>query len=345
MKYAELFSYCDAFIIQNEANLFYFSGYENADAIIAASPGGAFYITDNRYTEEAKASIKNMEIVQSSPDSFFKSAKDLLGGAKKVGYEKSNISYLQYLNLQSLNCELIDISAKIGSLRMIKSEEEAERVRRAQSITDEVFEKVLEYIRPGIGERKLAGKLESLLFECGADSLAFPSIVAAGKNTSKPHAHRTDYILRKGDLVTLDFGAKLNGYCSDMTRTVSLGDPGERAKAVYKTVLHAQTQAIADIKAGMSGKEADAIARDIFAAQGYKDYFTHSLGHGLGIEVHEDPRLSYLNENPLKQNMIFSVEPGLYFENEFGIRIEDLVILGKDGIINLTKSAKNLIIL
>lgn len=345
MKYARLLQDCDACLILNPANLFYFSDYDNADAIIIASPEGAFYITDSRYKEEAQEIIRDMEVVSCAAGSLFDTAKKYLPSAKRVGYEKASISYANYLNLEKLQCKLVDISRDISALRMIKSPREIEKIKQAQSITDKVFELILEHITIGISERDLASKLESLLFDCGADSLAFSSIVAAGRNTSKPHAHRTDYVLKKGDLVTLDFGAKLNGYCSDMTRTVALGNPSEKIKTMYGLVLEAQTRALANITPNISGAAADAYAREVFEQQDCDKFFTHSLGHGLGIEVHEEPRLSQKSKDILLENMVFSIEPGLYFENEFGIRIEDLAVLGENGIINLTKSTKELIIL
>jgi len=345
MKFSKLLKCCNAFIITSPANLFYLSGYKNADAVIVASNKGAYYITDARYTEESGQAIKHMEIVPAIPSDIFEVAGKLLEGASDIGYEKASVLYADYLKIANLTHNLIDISDKISALRMIKSDKEIEKIQNAQDITDKVFEKILEYIAPNITERQLASKLESLLFEYGADSLAFTSIVASGTNTSKPHAQRTDKPLAKGDLITLDFGARLGGYCSDMTRTVALGHLNEREKEIYSLVLSAQSNALENIQAGISGKEADALARNVFKSKGYEQYFTHSLGHGLGIQVHEPPALSLKSSDILQENMVFSIEPGLYFENKFGIRIEDLVVLGKNGVINLTKSAKDLIIL
>ncbi len=345
MKFSKLLESCNAFIITEPANLFYLSGYENADAIIVASHKGAYYITDSRYLEEARQAVTHMEIVSAQPYFIFETAGKLLEGVTDIGYEKATILYADYLKLASFSHQLIDISEIFATLRMVKSDKEIEKIQNAQDITDKVFEKILEYIAPNITERQLAAKLESLLFEYGASSLAFSSIVASGYNTSKPHAQRTDKLISKGDLITLDFGARLDGYCSDMTRTVALGYLNDKAKETYSLVLAAQNNALENIKIGISGKDADALARDVFKAKGCEQFFTHSLGHGLGIQVHEQPSLSVSSNDILQEDMVFSIEPGLYFENEFGIRIEDLAVLTEKGIINLTKSAKNLIII
>ena len=230
-------------------------------------------------------------------------------------------------------------------IRAIKDSTELEFIKKAQEITDKTFEDLLPSIREGMSEIELATILESLLHKNGANGLAFESIVAFDKNTAIPHAVRSMNTLKNGSLITLDFGAKYQGYCSDMTRTIAFGDVTDEEKKAYEYVSIAQEMALSIMHAGMTGKECDSMARLFFAEKGLDKYFIHTLGHSIGLEVHEFPRLSQKDTTVLEENMVVTVEPGLYFDGYFGIRIEDLVILNKTDIINLTKSPKKLIII
>ena len=230
-------------------------------------------------------------------------------------------------------------------LRSIKDSYELECIRAAQKITDETFAYVLEHIRPGMTERALAALIEYQMRLRGADGPAFDTIAVSGKNTSLPHGVPSDKPIESGDFVTMDFGAKARGYCSDMTRTVAVGRPTEKMRQIYGIVLEANRRALAGVQTGMTGAACDALARGYIAQQGYGDRFGHGLGHSLGLEIHEEPRFSPACETVILPGTVVTVEPGIYLENEFGVRIEDMVWMTPDGPVNLTASPKELIVL
>lgn len=331
----------DMCIITSPSNLFYFTGYQNADAILVFCGGKNYYFTDSRYFEEVEFMRPGTEILNIADFNSFVSDKNV----KSASIEAS-INVKEYLRYKNVGIEeFFFVDETIAALRMIKDSKEIELMQKAQDITDAAFLAVLNDFREGMTERELASCLESHLFGCGGDGLAFDSIVAFGKNTSKPHAHRGETKLEKGMPVTMDFGAKYNGYCSDMTRTVFFGKPSEKILDTYKKVAEAQMLAIDGVRAGMTGKECDYLARGYFAQYGLDKFFLHSLGHSLGIDIHENPTFSPRCEAIIQNGMTLSVEPGLYFADEFGIRIEDVIYFGEKGINNLTKSPKNIIII
>ena len=301
-------------VVLDEANLFYFTRYSNADAAILIAGDKRYYICDKRVSEEAEELLENYEITDVGALSYVEKAVELAkaSGVAELGYEDE-----QY---------------------------ELECVRNAQAVTDAVFEEILSYIAPGKSERELKAFIDARMAEKGA-SPAFDTIVAFGANTSKPHAHAGDTRLGERDVVTVDFGAKKEGYCSDMTRSFAYGGACEEYVNLYESVLEAQNAALAKLKAGMSGAECHAVAKEILDACGYGEYFTHSLGHSLGVEIHETPALSPRNPLPIPLGALTSVEPGAYIPGKFGVRIEDMVVFEKDRVYNLTKSPKNLIIL
>jgi len=245
--------------------------------------------------------------------------------------------------LRGKGLELVPLKGPVEGLRRRKDEDEIAKIREAVALTDRAFEHILSFIRPGLSEREIAWELEKFLRENGSDGLAFPSIVAAGPNSALPHATPTDYRLKEGELVLFDLGGRYEGYCADMTRVIVLGEPTARQCEVYEIVLRAQEAALAGIKPGMGGVEADALAREVIKEAGYSDYFGHGLGHGVGLAVHEGPRLSYLAEDDvLEPGMVVTVEPGIYLPGEFGIRIEDLCVVRDHGLEVLTRSPKGL---
>ena len=227
---------------------------------------------------------------------------------------------------------------------MQKDEDELSRIRAAQSITDAAFSHILGYLRPGVTETDIALELEFFMRKNGAESTAFPTICVSGKKSSLPHGVPENVPVSKGFL-TMDFGAKYRGYCADMTRTVCIGEPTEKMRHVYRTVLDAQSDAFNAIFAGVSGCAVDKAARDRIEGAGYKGCFGHSTGHSLGIDIHEAPNFSANNTSPVPENAVLSVEPGVYLEGEFGVRIEDIVKISPEGFENFTKSPKDLIIL
>ncbi|MBO4538991.1 MAG: aminopeptidase P family protein [Clostridia bacterium] len=329
----------DAFYISDPSDLFYLTHYKNNDAKILYFGDDRYYFTDARYFEEVESLpyiIKNIAFFYN----FFEE-----NNIKTLETDVS-ITLDEYEKLKEKGVEkIIEPTAQIASLRAVKTETEIGFIQKAQRITDKTFSDVLSYVKEDMTEKELDRILKSLLYQNGADDLAFDPIVAFGSNTSKPHAHPGDTRLKKGDLITLDFGAKYNNYCSDMTRTVAFGEPDEEIKTIYETVLLAQQEAIASLHAGITGAEAQKIVTDIFEERGVGEYFTHSLGHSLGIDIHENPCLSVRNNEPIPENAVTSVEPGLYFPKKFGVRIEDIVVFTKTGVRNLTNSEKKLIII
>lgn len=333
---------CDALVVLSTSNTYYLSGYQSSNCQIVITKNKSYFITDLRYFNEASNLLKNdFEVLVGNYDTI----KSLLVDCKRIGWD-GEISYFDYVKLQStLNDKnLVEISEKIQSLREIKQEYEIENILKAQKITEVAFDEALKFLKEGVSEIEVAAFIEYIFLKNGA-GLAFDSIVAFGINGSTPHAHRTNKKLEVGEFVTMDIGAKYNGYCSDMTRTVALGRVSDKQIEVYNTVLEAQKKAINNIRPGMSGKEADKIARDYITEKGYGEYFTHSLGHAVGIDIHESFTFSPRNERKLAQNMIVTVEPGIYIDNLMGVRIEDMVICEENKVRTLTKSNKNLIIL
>lgn len=348
MHYETILNECEAALVSSESNLYYITRFHNADASAVFTKNERFYFTDKRYLEDAHANLKGWEVVDvDSLSAVSKAAAYLMQkNVKTLGIEEENLSAKQYLYLKNAlkSTEFFGINDKLSELRAVKTPEEFEVMRQAQSITDTAFRKVLNRIREGITEKELAAQLEFILKNEGADALAFPSIVAFGENTSKPHAVPSDRALKKRDFITLDFGAKFGGYCSDMTRTVAFHAMTQEMSDCYYLVLEAQLKAISAAKSGMKAKDLDAVARNFFKDNYVEERFLHSLGHSLGIDIHESVRISKNSENILSENMVYSVEPGLYFEGKFGVRIEDVVIQRKSDVENLTLSEKQLII-
>lgn len=228
---------------------------------------------------------------------------------------------------------------------VIKNEKEIEIISRAAALGDRCFSHILGFIKPGMSEKEVAAEIDRFLFENGAEGLAFPTICVSGERSCLPHGEPSDKFIQKGEFLTLDFGAVIDGYCGDMTRTVAIGSVTPEMRRVYDTVLEAQLAAIDFIKAGVRCFDADKIARDIITDAGYGEYFPHGLGHGVGKQVHEAPTLNSKSEEILAENMVITIEPGIYIPDRFGVRIEDLAIVTEFGIINKVKSAKELIIL
>lgn len=332
----------DCVVVLSPDNTYYYTGYRSSNAQIVATKNEQYYVTDARYLLEAKEKLSDkFQVVCGN----FSEITRLVGESKVVGWD-SNIDYHTYKTLFELlkDKRMVDIGKLIDEDRNIKSAYEIEQIVKAQAVTDKCFEEILKYIRLGVSEIDIASRLEYMILSTGCE-LAFDSIVAFGSNSAVPHAHRSDKKLKQGEFVLMDFGAKYNGYCSDMTRTVVLGSPSDKQVAVYESVLGAQQVALDGIKAGMRGNECDALARGYLDSVGLGDKFTHSLGHGLGIEIHEGQSFSPKSDRIIQENSVMSVEPGVYIDGQFGVRIEDIVVVGKDKVATLTKSNKKLIIL
>lgn len=345
----------EAQVIQVSNNVSYLTAFDGiADEenphILLITVDEVVLFTDTRYVEVATKQAERERIVkvvctgkwvEEELKSYLK-AKTL----KSLALE-DQISHAQFTKLSNMITELgIEVQASSGlveALRIVKDDEEIERIARAQEITDLAFEKLLSEIKVGMTEAELSAKLTYLLLSSGATGLAFPNIVASGPNGSLPHANPGERKLEAGDFITLDFGAEYKGYKSDMTRTVALSPISEGQREVYETVLAAQEASLEKLQAGITGIEADEPARSLIAERGYAEYFGHGLGHGVGLDIHETPNASPRSEAVLPLNATLTVEPGIYLPNKYGVRIEDLVVLGEKGIRNLTKSPKQLI--
>lgn len=336
----------DAYLVLSEVNRFYFMGYESTAGYLLLSKFGCYFLTDPRYSEEAEASVKGVTVVSvEGGKTFAEATKEVITrlGITELGYEDKTVLYSEYRMLEGLDVPLKPASDLINAQRMIKTEEEIGFIARACKIGDTALKELMRRIKPGITERELAVELEYLMNVNGGEGASFATISAFGTNTSRPHAHPSDKKLVKGDVVTLDFGCKYRGYCSDMTRTFAVGSISKEMKNIYNIVLEAQKYAMSAIKPGMTGREADSFAREYIISRGYD--IPHSVGHGAGVEIHEEPYVSMRSETILQKNMVISCEPGIYVAGLGGVRIEDLTVIREDGLQALTLSPKELIIL
>lgn len=334
----------DAAIIFKPENRRYISGFTGTSGYALITIDKAFFLTDFRYIDQAKEQCKEYDIVKHTNErSIFSIINEL--NLNNLGFEEDFITYHQYMEFsKELDpIELIPLDGVISSLRKIKDEEEIKYIRQAAHIADEAFLHICNYMRPGIAEKHVALELETFMKKEGASGTSFDTIVASGIRSSLPHGVASDKLLEKGDFVTLDFGCIYNGYCSDMTRTIVLGKANERQKEIYHIVLKAQQKALVAIKPGITGIEADKVARDFITSCGYGEYFGHGLGHGVGLEIHENPRLAPIGDEVLKEGMIVTDEPGIYIPDFGGVRIEDLLMITESGNKVLSKSPKNLI--
>ncbi|MEA5011637.1 MAG: Xaa-Pro peptidase family protein [Angelakisella sp.] len=340
----------DAVLITSSINRFYFTGMHSSAGTILVTKDAGYFIVDFRYIELAKNSIKNCEVILQ--DDLNAQLRDLLKkhDAKKVAVETAAISVYEYnvfvRNLEGFQLLSDDrISKIIEELRCHKDEAELACIKAAQRITDDGFQHILNFIKPGVTERRIALELENSMKLRGADDLSFDIICVSGIKSSMPHGVPGDKRIAAGDFVTLDFGVMVGGYCSDMTRTVAVGHATEEMQKVYDTVLCAQLAALNAIKVGVSCFDIDKAARDIIYGAGYEGCFGHGTGHSLGLEIHEDPRFSTLSKAVCQPGMVMTVEPGIYLEGQFGCRVEDMVFIGQTSTENLTHSPKDLIIL
>ena len=327
----------------------YGAQFDTAEGVAIVTAKGCRYFTDSRYIESAQKGIRGFEVIEMNRVNPY---NQLLNqaieefGVTKLGYEENYLTVSEFMDYEkNLKAQLVPMHKEISGFRAVKEEYELERIRKAQRITDAAFTEVLTRIEAGMTEKELAAELIYCLLKNGGEGLSFEPIVVSGPNTSLPHGVPGDRRLREGDFITMDFGAVYQGYCSDMTRTVALGYASDEMRRVYDTVLKAQLAGIAATKAGVTGKEIDAAARDVIAEAGYGAYFGHGYGHCIGMECHEMPACSPGGQRSMEVNMVSSAEPGIYLPGKFGVRIEDLVVIQADGCENLTQSPKNLIII
>ena len=339
----------DGILLTSAANRFYATGFHSDEegGIALVTTKGSFYFTDSRYIEAAEKSIENAAIGMVHAGkrymAWINEALELTG-AKEIGIEEDHMTVADYRAYEEkLNCQLKPAAEMMSLLRRCKDEQEIACMTKAQRIAEEAFRQLLPEIKPGVTERQLAARLQYLAISAGAEKMSFDTIVASGPNGSMPHAVPSDRAVQDGEFITFDFGCVYEGYCSDMTRTVAVGQVSEEMEKVYNIVKQAQQAGLDAACAGKTGREVDAAARDIIEAAGYGAYFGHSLGHSLGLQVHETPGATPANENPLPLRAVISVEPGIYLPGRFGVRIEDVVVLEENGCRNLMELSKELL--
>lgn len=337
----------DGLFITNDYNRRYMTGFTGSTGVAIVTKDDAVFITDFRYTEQAKNQVQNFRIVQHDSVIYKEVAAQVEKmGIKTLGFEKDTMTYGMFETYKSLiNAELIPLSGLIEKIRLIKTEQEINIIKVACEIADNAFSHILEFIKPGVTELEVSNELEFFMRKQGATASSFDTIVASGVRSALPHGVATEKVIEKGDFVTLDFGAIYNGYVSDITRTISVGQPSEKLKEMYQTVLESQLLALEKVGPGMTGIQADAVARDYLTSKGYGEAFGHSTGHGIGLEVHEGPGLSSRSETVLEPNMVVTIEPGIYLPGIGGVRIEDDILITETGNEKLTHSTKDLIIL
>lgn len=346
--FEELPESVDCVLITSDVNRRYFTGMKSSAGTILAFRDKAYLIIDFRYIEKARSVVRSAEVIEQKR--LYSQISDLIAkhSAKNMAIESKTMTVSQLSTWKKAlpDTEILDtdvLSNAIESLRKVKSGDETECIRKAQEIAEAAFEHILGFIKPGVTEREIALELDHEMFRRGAEALSFETIALTGENTSMPHGVPSEREVREGEFVLMDFGAVYNGYHSDMTRTVCVGQPTEEMENVYNTVLKAQMAALEAAKAGITGGDLDGIARKIISDAGYGDNFGHSLGHGVGMEIHEQPNASPSNSEILPVGAVITIEPGIYIEGKFGVRIEDFVILDENGCDNLTKCAKNIV--
>lgn len=340
----------EAAIIKTQSNRFYLLDYDSDSAgTLVMLPGKMFFIIDSRYEEKARNVVKNAEVVLET-DALSQAGEILRQhGVKKLLVE-NQISVESCENMVSAFKGMeVDsspvLSRALKACRAIKDEEEISRMKKAQDIADACFTHILPFIKEDVREIDIMLEIEHYMRSNGAEKVSFDTISLTGPSTSLPHGVPGENRVKPGDFITMDFGALYKGYCSDMTRTVAFGEPGEEKRKVYETVLKAHLAGIEAARAGARCNDVDKIARDIINDAGYKGLFGHGLGHSVGIDVHEDPRLSPKCGDILKQGMIMTVEPGCYIPGRFGCRIEDMVLITSGGCKPFPSSEKQLIVL
>ncbi len=338
-----------AVLITSDVNRLYFSGFKSSAGAVLISMKSATLFVDFRYFEAAQKNVEDINVV--CYKSIYDSINDVLvnENIRFVYLEDESVTVAQEKKLSKcLKCEVLtdfNLSDKIHNLRMIKSKTEIDKVKIAQAITEKSYTELLNFIKPGVSERKLALELEYLMKCNGAESVAFDIIAISGENTSLPHGVPTERQLKNGDFITFDIGSVYEGYHSDMTRTIALGFATEEMEEVYDVVLCAHHKAAKLIKAGSTCSDVDNAARDYITSKGYGEYFGHTTGHGVGLEIHETPTVYYTNKTILQTNTIITNEPGIYLPNKFGVRIEDMYLVTDTGCEDLAKIDKELIIL
>ncbi|SJZ83565.1 Xaa-Pro aminopeptidase [Pilibacter termitis] len=338
----------ESLMITNLYNLRYITGFTGTSGAAVIGLDEKYLITDSRYIEQAKIQSGHFTIIQQTGDIFNEIARVVEElGVENIAFEET-LSYAEYIRLEeaiSLPTDVFSVPDFIGEIRQIKEVAEIETVKRACEISDKAFEYILGKIKPDVTEIELANELDFYMRSLGATSVSFDTIVASGVRSALPHGVASEKKLAMNELITFDFGCYYNGYVSDMTRTVALGNVDDELVKIYNIVLEANKRVIDGTKAGVSVADYDKLARDYITEKGYGKYFGHGLGHGIGLEIHEGPIIFQKIDDVLKENQLITDEPGIYLAGRGGVRIEDDLLVTKDGCEILTKSPKELIVL
>lgn len=337
----------DALLVTNMYNIRYLANFTGTTGLVLITKDNAYFVTDFRYTEQAAEQAEGFEIVKNEGLIYNEVARIVEeDGIKTLGFEEENVTFSTYQTINDLiKCELKPVSGIVEKLREVKTEAEIEVLQQAVDIAEKAYDYILGFVKPGVTEIEVATELDFYMRKLGATGVSFDIIVASGVRSAMPHGVATDKVIEEGDMVTIDFGCYYKGFASDMTRTFAVGDPGEKMKEIYEIVKEANRRVTEVAKAGMTGAELDAIARDYITEKGYGDAFGHTTGHGLGLEVHEGPAVSFRNDEKLVKNNVITNEPGIYLPGIGGVRIEDDLVIKEDGNVNLMTSSKELVIL
>ncbi len=334
----------EAILLSDAYNVRYYTGYSGGDGFVLVTIDKVIILTDSRYVEQVAKESPSCLCYDIGRNTYAVVISKLLKEKEihRLGFEDNSIGYKEYEGLKNQCVDIIFVEASdsIDSFRKIKDSNEIEYIRQAEAIGDGAFSHISSIIKVGMSEREIALEIEFYMKKSGADGLSFDTIVASGPNSSMPHAKVSDRKIVSGDFITMDFGCIYKGYCSDMTRTVAVGECSSKQGEIYDIVLEAQEEALSMLKPGMKCCDVDFVARDIIREAGYDKYFGHGLGHSVGLYIHESPRLSPTCSEILEPGMIMTVEPGIYLPGEFGVRIEDLVVITENGYENLTNSDK-----
>lgn len=341
----------EGLLITNENDIYYLCGMRNTEGRMIITNDSAYLLVDFRYIEAAGKLVSSCEVVEIS--SFMKTSEEIFKrhNLDTVYIQSGNVTVKDYnlfvssfnrLGVSVVSDETLDRT--LADLRIIKSEDEIELMTKAQRITEKAYTEVLNLVRPGVSERKVALELEYLMKQYGAKEVSFDLITITGKNTSLPHGVPGDTLIKEGDFFTMDIGALYEGYHSDMTRTVAVKSCSDEQREIYEIVRKAQQTALEAVQSGKRACEIDKIARDIITEAGYGKDFGHSTGHGVGLDIHERPFVSAKGDTILRENMVITVEPGIYLKNRFGVRIEDMVLVKDGGFKNFAALTKDLII-
>jgi Xaa-Pro aminopeptidase len=326
-------------LVSNPKNVLYLTGLHSSNPALLVEPDRLRLFSDFRYREAGEA-IEGVEFMETRRDMFLH-LSELLEG--RIGFESADLTYARYETLKGGGLDLVPRQGLVEDLRAVKDEDELAKIGRAAAITDEAYERLAVERFSGRSERELAWRMNEIFHGLGADAPAFETIVATGANGARPHADPGDRAIEEGDAVVIDAGAAVDGYCSDCTRTFAVGSLGEELQRAYDVCLDAQTQAVEALRAGKTGPEVDAVARDVIEEAGFGENFGHGLGHGVGLAVHEAPRLAKTSTDTLAAGNVVTIEPGIYLTGIGGVRIEDLVAVTDDGPALLSSFTKELV--